>query len=328
MSLTAVSLEPLARRAAEELRHELPAGTTINVSGEFGEIQGDEVLLRQVFANLVRNAAEACDSAGITPAIEIEGSVDQKRGICRVSVGDNGPGIPESARERVFQPFFTTRSRGTGLGLAIVQKIVVTHNGRVAAGGVAAGRRPDRNDLPAGLEAFPPRESSLQLEPLRRNLLPGRKGLQLRHVLVAHDFLGSELLKRCRDDLALARRRGRLRALVERGKPPFSGGDVRPSPREVLAHVPRAFPPVLLVPVAGRFRRVDVERPFGGVLLNDDTGRLGDRRRSGRCIRWRRRLCVRCRHGVQVLVGVGPARLCLLVPPRGFLPRDVAERLR
>jgi signal transduction histidine kinase len=54
-------------------------------------------------------------------------------------VADNGPGIPESARERVFQPFFTTRSRGTGLGLAIVQKIVVTHNGRVGVGVSAAG---------------------------------------------------------------------------------------------------------------------------------------------------------------------------------------------
>jgi len=139
MSLTAVSLEPLARRAAEELRHELPQGTTVHVSGDFGQIQGDEVLLRQVFANLVRNATEACESARITPAIEIEGTVDQKRGICRVSVGDNGPGIPESARERVFQPFFTTRSRGTGLGLAIVQKIVVIHNGRVAAGASRPG---------------------------------------------------------------------------------------------------------------------------------------------------------------------------------------------
>jgi len=42
-------------------------------------------------------------------------------------------------RDRVFQPFFTTRSRGTGLGLAIVQKIVVIHNGRVAVGTSAGG---------------------------------------------------------------------------------------------------------------------------------------------------------------------------------------------
>jgi len=51
---------------------------------------------------------------------------------CRIVVDDNGPGVPESARSKIFQPFFTTRSRGTGLGLAIVLKLVVTHNGRVA----------------------------------------------------------------------------------------------------------------------------------------------------------------------------------------------------
>jgi two-component system sensor histidine kinase PilS (NtrC family) len=97
------------------------------------------VLLRQVFANLVRNAAEACEGAGVVPVIEIAGSIDARRGTCRVTVADNGPGIPETERDRVFQPFFTTRSRGTGLGLAIVQKIVVTHNGRVVAGESASG---------------------------------------------------------------------------------------------------------------------------------------------------------------------------------------------
>jgi signal transduction histidine kinase len=153
MSLTAVSLEPLARRTAEELRHELPEGTTIHVSGTFGRIQGDEVLLRQVFANLVRNAAEACETSRVTPVIQIEGSIDDKRGTCRVSVGDNGPGIEESARERVFQPFFTTRSRGTGLGLAIVQKVVVTHNGRVVAGESASGGARIDMTFPLALQA-------------------------------------------------------------------------------------------------------------------------------------------------------------------------------
>lgn len=131
---TRVELGPIARRAADDLRHELPGGTTIEIVGEFGEIQGDEVLLRQAFSNLVRNAAEACEGAGVTPAIVIEGLVDRPRHICCVSVGDNGPGVPESARDRVFRPFFTTRTGGTGLGLAIVQKIVVTHNGRVTMG--------------------------------------------------------------------------------------------------------------------------------------------------------------------------------------------------
>jgi signal transduction histidine kinase len=139
VTLAPVDLEALARRSAEDLRHELPAGTTIEVTGKFADIQGDEILLRQVFANLVRNAVEACESAGAVPDIVIAGSIDHKRGICRVSVSDNGPGIQESARARVFQPFFTTRSRGTGLGLAIVQKIVVILNGRVAVATSAGG---------------------------------------------------------------------------------------------------------------------------------------------------------------------------------------------
>jgi len=47
-------------------------------------------------------------------------------------VNDNGPGIPLDARERMFQPFFTTKRTGTGLGLALVQKIIVFHNGRIS----------------------------------------------------------------------------------------------------------------------------------------------------------------------------------------------------
>ena len=131
VSFAPVDLGAIARRAAEDLRLDLPDGTTIAINGEFAQIQGDDVLLRQVFGNLLRNAAEACETAGVTPAIAIEGQIDRVHRSCRVSVGDNGPGIAAEVRERVFRPFFTTRSRGTGLGLAIVQKIVLTHNGRV-----------------------------------------------------------------------------------------------------------------------------------------------------------------------------------------------------
>jgi signal transduction histidine kinase len=139
ISLQSVGLAGVARRAADDLQRELPAGTTTEVTGDFADIQGDEVLLRQMFDNLVRNAAEACDASGRRPEIVIRGTVDRGRGLCRVTVDDNGPGIAESDRARVFQPFFTTRSRGTGLGLAVVQKIVVTHNGRVSVGRSAAG---------------------------------------------------------------------------------------------------------------------------------------------------------------------------------------------
>ena len=132
VSFSSVDLGQVARRAADDLRHELPEGTSLTVEGAFGEVHGDEVLLRQVFGNLIRNAVEACAGAGIVPSVVIRGEADPASGTCRVIVSDNGPGVPEAARERIFQPFFTTRAQGTGLGLAIVQKIVVMHNGRVS----------------------------------------------------------------------------------------------------------------------------------------------------------------------------------------------------
>jgi nitrogen fixation/metabolism regulation signal transduction histidine kinase len=139
MSFGPVDLGRIARRAADELQRELPSGTRVDVAGDFAEIGGDEVLLRQVFGNLVRNAAEASESKGLVPIIAITGQIDRTHGTCRVTVEDNGPGIPLQDREKVFRPFFTTRSRGTGLGLAIVQKIVLTHHGRVAIGSSPAG---------------------------------------------------------------------------------------------------------------------------------------------------------------------------------------------
>ena len=105
--------------------------------GDFPVIEGDDVLLRQAFSNLVRNAVEACADASITPQVIIDGRLES--GHVRVSVDDNGPGIAASDRERIFRPFVTTKGRGTGLGLALVQKIVVTHNGRIQVGAGASG---------------------------------------------------------------------------------------------------------------------------------------------------------------------------------------------
>jgi PAS domain S-box-containing protein len=134
-----VELEPVIRRAADELRRELPADTSVNVSGAFGVVHGDELLLRQLFGNLIRNAAEACEAAGRTPMIGIAAQADTSGDMTIIAVEDNGPGIAEADRARIFQPFFTTRSRGSGLGLSIVQKIVLHHNGRVSVDSAATG---------------------------------------------------------------------------------------------------------------------------------------------------------------------------------------------
>lgn len=143
MTLSPVALAAIADRAADEVRSEAVArGGDVKVAGEFGTVQGDEVLLRQAFSNLVRNALEACRDAAIAPSIHIDGSVDRVQGMQQMTVSDNGPGVDASVTARMFRPFFTTKAKGTGLGLALVQKIVVTHNGRVTvANGEAGGAR-------------------------------------------------------------------------------------------------------------------------------------------------------------------------------------------
>lgn len=132
--LTPVDMQAIAERAAEEIRTDVRArGGHVRVGGEFGLVEGDEVLLRQAFSNLCRNALEACTDARIPPAISIHGAADRAQGLLRIAVSDNGPGIDPAVTARMFRPFFTTKARGTGLGLALVQKIIVTHNGRVTA---------------------------------------------------------------------------------------------------------------------------------------------------------------------------------------------------
>ncbi|MEP6916594.1 MAG: ATP-binding protein [Acidobacteriota bacterium] len=135
-----VDMRAIAERAAEEIRGEVRArGGKVEVRGEFGEVDGDEVLLRQAFSNLCRNALEACTVATGPPQIAIEGTPDLVHGVLRVTVTDNGPGINAAVADRMFRPFVTTKAQGTGLGLALVQKIVVTHNGRVGAAAAESG---------------------------------------------------------------------------------------------------------------------------------------------------------------------------------------------
>lgn len=140
LSLAPVRLRAIADRAADEIRGEVMArGGQVTVAGEFGTVDGDEVLLRQALSNLCRNALEASIDAGVPPRVSIEGSTDLTQHVQHVTVTDSGPGVDANVTARMFRPFFTTKKSGTGLGLALVQKIVVSHNGRVTASNAPKG---------------------------------------------------------------------------------------------------------------------------------------------------------------------------------------------
>jgi len=138
LTLSPIDVRAVAERAADEVRSEARAhGGDVTVQGHFPVIEGDDVLLRQAFSNLLRNAVEACVDASRAPRVVIAGRLEP--GHARVVVEDNGPGVAVDDRDRIFRPFVTTKGRGTGLGLALVQKIIVTHNGRIQVATAAGG---------------------------------------------------------------------------------------------------------------------------------------------------------------------------------------------
>src|SRR5271156_4209904 len=134
ISTETVPLQPIIERVVSEVGEAMPK-IRIRCEGPFGSVAGDEGLLRQAFLNLARNAAEACTGAANGGRVLLRGEAvrQNENGFQRVTVFDNGAGIPADVREKLFRPFFTTKASGTGLGLAVVQKIIVQHGGQVRA---------------------------------------------------------------------------------------------------------------------------------------------------------------------------------------------------
>jgi two-component system, NtrC family, nitrogen regulation sensor histidine kinase NtrY len=102
---------------------------SLNISPETLALDADPDLLAQVVINLMQNAAQAMAGRGRPPhlALRLLG-----RGSATIlEVEDNGPGVPESLRQDVFLPFFTTRATGTGVGLNLARQIVIAHGGAI-----------------------------------------------------------------------------------------------------------------------------------------------------------------------------------------------------
>ncbi|WP_297526455.1 sensor histidine kinase [Thiohalobacter sp.] len=121
-------------------------------------LPGSVDMLGAALANLVENALQAGADA-------IEVTAGDDAGFLILEVADNGPGIAEADRERVFEPFYTTRSEGTGLGLAVVRNTVEAHGGRIRVRPAETGARFEIR-LPRAAAEPLPTDSTTGMAPL------------------------------------------------------------------------------------------------------------------------------------------------------------------
>lgn len=112
------TMRPAATQAGVDLRLERAlAGFTV---------QAGRGLIERGLLNIVTNAIQAMDRGGI-----VKTSVAMLNGSCEIVVADNGPGMPASIRERIFEPWFTTKTTGSGIGLALTKRAMDLHGGRI-----------------------------------------------------------------------------------------------------------------------------------------------------------------------------------------------------
>ncbi|WP_437569695.1 sensor histidine kinase [Sorangium sp. So ce542] len=126
-----VQAEELLRNAALHCDGAPGRAPPVLVDAEPAFITVDPLRIRQVVVNLVTNAREAASGTSEGDEIVVRGR--QEGDGYRIEILDRGAGIPEEARERLFEPFFTTRRDGTGLGLAVCYGLVTAHGGTIRA---------------------------------------------------------------------------------------------------------------------------------------------------------------------------------------------------
>jgi signal transduction histidine kinase len=134
-SVTAsVDLNAICKRAAELLVYDAARRDVrlrLSLEPMLPRVTGDAVQLQQVVLNLVLNAMDAAQASPRPPEVVLGTSA--RSGEVELFVRDTGPGLSPELRQRVFEPFFSTKTHGLGMGLAIVRSIVARHRGRVHA---------------------------------------------------------------------------------------------------------------------------------------------------------------------------------------------------
>ncbi len=131
------SLERSIDLVSDKIREK---NTTLEKHYAAGSIVGqwDPYQLRQVFVNVIANAVDASqENAPVWISTELlrtatDGDGQPAKNYARITIEDHGKGMDKATRDRIFEPFFSTKKRGTGLGLAIVKQIVEQHGGRIS----------------------------------------------------------------------------------------------------------------------------------------------------------------------------------------------------
>jgi two-component system, NtrC family, sensor histidine kinase HydH len=119
-----------------------PEHIQVDVSGAPASWPLDAARMAQVLTNLLENAVQAGAPVLARVAAQANRLIFEVR--------DSGPGVPEDERERIFEPFYTKRTRGTGLGLAVAKRVVELHRGSISVADVAGGGAIFRVVLPRG----------------------------------------------------------------------------------------------------------------------------------------------------------------------------------
>jgi signal transduction histidine kinase len=127
LSTEEVDLNRLVRDTAESVLSLFPSVHLSLSLQDACTVQADAVLMKQALANLFTNAAEAMPDGG-----SITLHAGEHHGRVEIGISDNGQGISEDVKEKIFLPFFTTKEEGTGFGLALVQKIILSHGGTIS----------------------------------------------------------------------------------------------------------------------------------------------------------------------------------------------------
>ena len=134
-----LGVDELFAEAAGQIMARWRGRIDLSVDGGRGLVlEGSRAAILGAITNLLNNAAEAVQDPSVT-APEVRLSARRERERILIRVQDNGPGLPEGIRDKVFEPFFTTRPHGTGLGLAVVQSVAQVHEGELSLGTAPGG---------------------------------------------------------------------------------------------------------------------------------------------------------------------------------------------